>query len=94
MGEDVTVPIDRLPTLIRQIKEIGGKYDVIIPLIGHAGDGNVHPCILTDKKNTEQYAKARQAASDIFDAALSLGGVISGEHGIGLEKKEFLSRAM
>jgi glycolate oxidase len=94
LGEDVTVPINQLPTLIQQIKEICETYGVTIPLIGHAGDGNLHPCILTDKKNPEQYAKARQAASDIFDAALSLGGVLSGEHGIGLEKKEFLSRAM
>jgi glycolate oxidase len=94
LAEDVTVPIDQLPALIQRVKDIGNTYDITIPMIGHAGDGNLHPCILTDRNDPEHYAKARQAASDIFDAALSLGGVISGEHGIGLEKKEFLSRAM
>jgi glycolate oxidase len=94
LAEDVTVPIDQLPALIRRVKQIGRQRDLTIPIIGHAGDGNLHPCILTDKSDSEQYAVARQAAAEIFDAALSLGGVISGEHGIGLEKKEFLSRAM
>jgi len=94
LAEDVTVPIDQLPALIRRVKQIGSQYDLVIPILGHSGDGNLHPCILTDKNDPEQYAAARKAATDIFDAALSLGGVISGEHGIGLEKKEFLSRAM
>lgn len=94
LAEDVTVPINQLPTLIRQIKEIGNQYDVIIPLIGHAGDGNLHPCILTDKNNADEYQRGQQAASDIFDAAINLGGVISGEHGIGLEKQKYLARGM
>ena len=94
LAEDVTVPKDQIPAFIHRVKEIGRNYNLTIPIIGHAGDGNLHPSILTDKNDPDHYALARKAASDIFDTALSLGGVISGEHGIGLEKKEFLKRAM
>lgn len=94
LAEDVTVPKDQIPTFIKQVKEIGERYQLTIPIIGHAGDGNLHPSILTDKGDADHYAIARKAASDIFDTALSLGGAISGEHGIGLEKKPFLKRAM
>jgi len=94
LAEDVTVPKDQIPSFIQKVKEIGRTYNLTIPIIGHAGDGNLHPSILTDKNDPDHYALARKAASDIFDTALSMGGVISGEHGIGLEKREFLNRAM
>lgn len=94
LAEDVTVPKDQIPYFIQKVKEIGKAYGLTIAIIGHAGDGNLHPSILTDKNDASHYALARKAASDIFDTALSMGGVISGEHGIGLEKKEFLMRAM
>jgi len=94
LAEDVTVPKDQIPLFIQKVKDIGRAYDLTIAIIGHAGDGNLHPSILTDKNDPGHYERARQAASDIFDAALSMGGVISGEHGIGLEKKEFIKRAM
>lgn len=94
MAEDVTVPKSRIPEFIHRVKEIAGQYQLTIPIIGHAGDGNLHPSILTDKDDAEHYARAKQAVSDIFDAAIALGGAISGEHGIGLEKQPFLERAM
>ncbi|MDP2725148.1 MAG: FAD-linked oxidase C-terminal domain-containing protein, partial [Syntrophales bacterium] len=59
-----------------------------------AGDGNLHPSILTDKNDPEHYGRAEKAVRDIFTAALELGGSISGEHGIGLEKRGFLKQAM
>lgn len=94
MAEDVTVPKSKIPDFINQVKQIAQKYDLTIPIIGHAGDGNLHPSILTDKEDAAHYARAAQAVSDIFDTAVALGGAISGEHGIGLEKQPFLKRAM
>jgi len=94
MAEDVTVPMDKMPELMKRVKAIGRKNDIMIVTMGHAGDGNLHPCILTDKKNPEHYARAQKTAQEIFDAALELNGVISGEHGIGLEKRKYLKKAM
>ncbi|MFC1966218.1 FAD-binding oxidoreductase [Chloroflexota bacterium] len=93
-AEDVTVPLSRIPELIAKIQETAESYDLTIVIIGHAGDGNLHPSILTDKNNAEHYSRAERAVNDIFAAALELGGSISGEHGIGLEKKRFLKQAM
>jgi glycolate oxidase len=94
MAEDVTVPIDKMPELMERVKKIAKDNDIMVVTMGHAGDGNLHPCILTDKKNPEHYARAQKTAQEIFDAALELNGVISGEHGIGLEKKKYLKNAM
>jgi glycolate oxidase len=94
LAEDVTVPPSRLPEMIGKIQKIAAKYDLTIVILGHAGDGNLHPSILTDEQNTEHYGRAEKAVHDIFSAALDLGGAISGEHGIGLEKKRFLKHAM
>ena len=94
LAEDVTVPPKRLPELILKIKEIARSYDLTIVIIGHAGDGNLHPSILTDKNNPEHYKKAQSAVNEIFSLAVEMGGAISGEHGIGLEKRKFLKKIM
>ena len=93
-AEDVTVPISHIADLIDKVQQIAKKYDLTIVIIGHAGDGNLHPSVLTDKKNAEHYARAEKAVDEIFMAALEYGGAISGEHGIGLEKKRFMKQAM
>jgi len=93
-AEDVTVPPSRIPELIDNIQKLAKQYDLTIVIIGHAGDGNLHPCVLTDMDNTEHYNRAEKAIEDIFAAALELSGSISGEHGIGLEKRRFLKQAM
>ena len=93
-AEDIAVPINRIADLITKVEEIAKKYDLVIVMIGHAGDGNLHPSVLTDKKNAEHYARAEKAVDEIFMAALEYGGAISGEHGIGLEKKRFMKQAM
>ncbi len=93
-AEDVTVPISRIADLISKVQDIAKNYNLTIVIIGHAGDGNLHPSILTDKKNAEHYARAERAVNEIFVAALEYGGAISGEHGIGLEKKQFMKQAM
>jgi len=94
LSEDVAVPRDKIAQFIQRCEEISRTYDIVIPLIGHAGDGNIHPSVLTDDRDSEHFEKARKAMDEIFETALSLGGVLSGEHGIGLEKQRFLKRAM
>jgi glycolate oxidase len=94
LAEDVTVPRGSIPALMRKCKELAKKYDVEVTVLGHAGDGNLHPAILTDIDNKEHYGRATKAMDGIFEATMELGGVISGEHGIGLEKQRFFRRAV
>ncbi len=94
MAEDVAVPRDKLVEFIRKLDEISERTGFFICYLGHAGDGNLHPSIFTDIRNKEEFARAQKAMEEIFEAALSLGGVLSGEHGIGLEKQRFLKKAM
>jgi len=94
MAEDVTVPRDKLPEFIHKLDEISRRTGFFISYLGHAGDGNLHPSIFTDIRKKKEFARAQKTMEEIFLAALSLGGVLSGEHGIGLEKQRFLKRAM
>ena len=93
-AEDIAVPISRIAELIARVEGIAKKYSLTIVIIGHAGDGNLHPSVLTDKNDPAHYHRAEQAVDEIFQAALEYGGAISGEHGIGLEKKRFMKQAM
>ena len=92
--EDVTVPRGNLPALIKRCKELAKKYNLEIVALGHAGDGNLHPAILTDITDKEHYKRASQAMEEIFHAAVEFGGVLSGEHGIGLEKQKFFTEVV
>jgi glycolate oxidase len=94
LAEDVAVPRDKLAEFIDKLGEISKRTGFFISYLGHAGDGNLHPSIFTDMSKKEEFARALDAMEEIFNAALSLGGVLSGEHGIGLEKQRFLKRAM
>jgi len=94
LSEDVTVPRDKIAQFIQNCQQIAKKFDVLIPLLGHAADGNIHPHVLTDQRNAEHFDRAKKAMDELFAMALSLGGTISGEHGIGLEKRHFLDKAM
>jgi glycolate oxidase len=69
---------------------IGKKYNLTLGTFGHAGDGNLHPTILCDKNNPDEMARMHKAVDEIFDAALSFGGTLSGEHGIGIAKMKHL----
>lgn len=94
LGEDVAVPRGQIPAMVRRIGEIARRHDVIIAIFGHAGDGNLHPNILYDKRDSAEVERVEKAAADIFAAAVELGGTLSGEHGIGLAKKEFMPLAL
>lgn len=89
--EDATVPVSHLATMIRKVTEIAHRYRVDIGVLAHAGDGNLHPLISFDRRDAEEVRRVEAASEEIFREALALGGTLSGEHGIGLEKACFLS---
>jgi glycolate oxidase len=88
--EDATVPRSSIPEMIKGVRKIAEKYDLQIGTFGHAGDGNLHPTILTDERDEEEMERVHQAVEEIFDIALELGGTLSGEHGIGIAKVGFM----
>jgi glycolate oxidase len=94
LGEDITVPRDAIPEVVQRLRDISARHGLPIVIFGHAGDGNLHPNILFDKRRPEQWAKAERMVAEIFDAALALGGTLSGEHGVGLLKRPYLQRAL
>lgn len=90
IGEDATVPRDKIPEAVRQVREISEKYNLTIAVLGHAGDGNLHATILADERDAEMMKRVDQAAGELFVGTLSLGGTLTGEHGIGQVKAKYL----
>ena len=94
LGEDVTVPHSAVPEMIARIKEISIKWGLPIVIFGHAGDGNLHPNILFDKRDPEEMERVEEVVGDLFRAAVEVGGSLSGEHGVGVLKRPYLEMAM
>jgi glycolate oxidase len=94
LGEDICVPRSAIPDAMRAVHEIAARYNLLIPVYGHISDGNLHPNILFDRHDPEEVERVNRAAAEIFDAAVRLGGTLTGEHGIGSLKKEFLTMAL
>jgi len=90
ISEDIVVPISRVADALAGLKKLSQKSGIPIAGFGHAGDGNLHVNILCDRKNPEEFLIAETLVRDIFELTLSLGGTISGEHGIGLTKSKYL----
>ena len=90
--QDATVPRTKLPQAIREVERIAAEYDIPVGNVFHAGDGNLHPLLIFDRRDTRQVESVAAAGYAILDACIALGGTISGEHGIGYEKRETLSR--
>ena len=90
ISEDATVPRSQIPAMVRRVKEIAEKHRLKMVIFGHAGDGNLHPNILTNKHDAAEMERVDAAVADLFRAALELGGTLSGEHGIGYMKAPFL----
>ena len=88
--EDVGVPIPRIPDLIAAVEAIGARRATMIPVIGHAGDGNFHPLVTFDAADADATARAELAFDEVMEAALALGGTVTGEHGIGTLKARHL----
>lgn len=94
LGEDVTVPRGSVVAMVKRIQEISANRDLPIAVFGHISDGNLHPNVLFDEGDSAERVRMLAAAADIFEASLELGGTISGEHGIGDLKKDFLPLAV
>ena len=90
--EDATVPRSQVAPMLRRIQAIAQKYELLFGNFGHAGDGNLHPTCLTDARDKEEMHRVEQAFDEIFEAAIELGGTITGEHGVGLAKKRFFEK--
>jgi D-lactate dehydrogenase (cytochrome)/glycolate oxidase len=91
LSDDVTVPRGRVGEAIRGFREIGRARRVPILAFGHLGDGNIHVNVMHDRRDPDETARALAAKGEITRLALSLGGVLSGEHGVGLVKAPYVS---
>lgn len=92
--EDATVPVSQVPRMIIGVRGILDRHNITAGIVAHAGDGNIHPVIITDARNKEESSRIEIATGEIFKLAVELRGTLSGEHGIGLAKKAFLPIAL
>src|SRR5436309_1721647 len=90
--QDGVVPRTQLPHILREIQRIGAKYDIKIVNVFHAGDGNIHPILLFDERDAEQVRRVLAASDEILSKCIVLGGSVTGEHGIGVEKISFMDK--
>lgn len=91
ISEDIVVPRARIPALVSFLEDLSLELNVPIITFGHAGDGNIHVGIMVDKKDKDEFARGEKAKEILFAHTISLGGTLSGEHGIGITKSAFLS---
>ena len=88
--EDATVPVKKVPEILKKIVELANKYRLKIAVLAHAGDGNLHPLIMTDLRDKEEMARIDKALEEMYEVVMGMGGTLSGEHGIGIAKKKFM----
>ncbi len=93
INEDVVVPVSRIPELVAFTEALSAKVELPIVVFGHAGNGNLHVNILYHPDDTDETARAQTALPRLFDTVLALGGTLSGEHGIGVAKRDFMTQA-
>ena len=91
ISEDIVVPRSRIPDLVNFTENLGRDLDLTILTFGHAGDGNIHVNIMVDKGNPAENEKGQEAKKRLFEHVMTLGGTLSGEHGVGITKAPFLS---
>ena len=94
INEDVVVPVSNIPALIQGLGELADKHSIRIVNFGHAGNGNIHVNLLIDPDDPRQLQNAESCLDEVFDLVLSLNGSLSGEHGVGLEKRDFVDREL
>lgn len=94
INEDVVVPRSKVPELVAGVEQIGKRHDTFVANFGHAGDGNIHVNFVIDRENPDAIARARKCVSETFQLSVALGGTISGEHGIGYVKSQYLDYAI
>ncbi len=91
MCMDGVIPTSQLPHVLTRVSEICAGYGLSVANIFHAGDGNLHPLILFDANNPEELAKAEHAGADILRLCVEVGGCLTGEHGVGVEKRDLMA---
>ncbi len=94
INEDVVVPRSKVPELVARVEEIGRRHNTFVANFGHAGDGNIHVNFMCDRSDADSIARARECVSETFKLSVELGGTISGEHGIGYVKAQYLNYAV
>jgi glycolate oxidase len=94
INEDVVVPRSKVPELVAEIERIGKRHDTFVANFGHAGDGNIHVNFVVDRDDPDQIARARKCVAETFQLSVALGGTISGEHGIGYVKSQYMHYAI
>ncbi len=94
INEDVVVPRSKVPELVARIEEIGKRHNTFVANFGHAGDGNIHVNFVVDRDDQDAIARARECVSETFKLSVDLGGTISGEHGIGYVKSQYMHYAI
>ncbi len=92
INEDIVVPIDKIPDMVKVTHEIQRKSGLKVVSFGHAGDGNIHCNIMYNQSDKDELKRAQKAVDDLFDATLKLGGTITGEHGVGITKLKYLPK--
>jgi D-lactate dehydrogenase len=93
INEDVVVPVSRIPELVAGVQSLSAEFALPIVTFGHAGNGNLHVNILYHPDDADETARAHAALPRVFALTLALGGTLSGEHGIGLAKRDFMAQA-
>ncbi|MBW3550810.1 MAG: FAD-binding protein [Proteobacteria bacterium] len=94
INEDVVVPVSRIPQLVDGVQALAREFELPIVCFGHAGNGNLHVNLLFDPSDASQAARAWAALARVFSLTIGLGGTLSGEHGIGLAKRDFMPQAV
>jgi glycolate oxidase len=94
LGEDITVPRSKIPEMVSRLREIGRANDLSIVVYGHIGDGNLHPTILCDRRDAGMMKRVEKAAGEVLDASIALGGSLTGEHGIGIFKRDHVAAGL
>jgi len=92
INEDVVVPVSNIPALIEGLEKLSRKHDIKIVNFGHAGNGNIHTNLLIDSTDPEQVTRSQLCLDDVFSLVLNLNGTLSGEHGVGMEKRNYIDR--
>jgi glycolate oxidase len=88
--QDCVIPRSKLPDVLSKIADIGRRYDLRIANVFHAGDGNLHPVTLFDERDEDQVKRVMDASHEILELCVGVGGTLTGEHGIGIEKRDYM----
>lgn len=90
--EDATVPRSQILAMVKAVNDIAAKYKLDVGTFGHAGDGNLHPTFLCDRRDADEFKRVEEAIDEMFDTAIKLKGTLSGEHGIGTAKAKWMEK--